>query len=343
MNAAQQTPFEYRLLETRGGVPGKFLEIGNLAAELQVTARDVDNALRNLKRLGFPVTVRSDGQVALEPGVDVLDSKRVAKRIGCSLPGWDIYCHLEVGSTNDLAMEAARSGAPHGTVFVAEHQTRGRGRLGRKWFSPPGSGLWFSVVLRQVLPVSKAWMLTLGAGSAIVAAVASTYGVALDLKWPNDVRYEGCKLGGILTEASPTKDMIEFAVLGIGLNVNQDARDFPSDLSAHVASLRQATGERVSRSELLVAILKSLDETLSDLEPEKIRNDWLGNTRMMGSRVSATVDQSSLVGIAEDLSPEGALVVRDSAGKIHHIQSGEVQQLRDEVPSGQRLRDVDCV
>jgi BirA family biotin operon repressor/biotin-[acetyl-CoA-carboxylase] ligase len=329
MSTIYQTSYGYNLLEILSEEIGVLRHVRDLTCRLGGGQEDVGAGISQLERLGFPIFRSPEGHVSLRPGLDILDRDLVNRRIGCIPLGREIHCHLEVGSTNDLAMDAAKSGAPHGAVFVSEHQTKGRGRLARSWFSPPGAGLWFSVVLRLDLELSKSWMMTLGAASAVACAVESTCGITPDLKWPNDLRCQRRKVGGILAEAVPSKERLEVAVLGIGINVNQDKEEFPANMQDHAISLKQATGHTISRSELLASILVELNRTYSSLEPERVRDAWLARTRMLGSRVRVVVENRTLVGIAEDLTLGGALVVRDSVGERHSIDAGEVEQLRD--------------
>ena len=167
--------------------------------------------------------------------------------------------HFEtLDSTNDLAKELAAQGAPEGTVVVAETQTGGRGRLGREWNSPPGVGLYVSLVLRPMLPPMELPQITLTTAVAVVRAVRRVTGVAPGIKWPNDLLLNGKKLGGILTEMETESDRIRHVVVGLGLNVNNPA--FPPELAATATSLALATGRAFSRVQLLQAWLEEFEE-----------------------------------------------------------------------------------
>ena len=248
----------------------------------------------------------------------------VAADLGGATLGRVFSCHLEVGSTNDVALRAGQDGVPHGTVILAERQTAGRGRLGRDWYSPPGTGLWFSVVLRYALEPAQVWMLTLGAGLAVANAVRDTAGIPVDLKWPNDVRTGGRKLAGVLTEACSDRDRLQLAVVGIGLNVNQDPREFPGDLVDTATSLNIETGSVHRRSAVLANVLRELDAVYSVLDPDHIRARWREASTMWGHPVRVTCGDTAVEGIAEDLSPEGALCLRTPDGEVTTVRSGDV-------------------
>ena len=194
--------------------------------------------------------------------------------------------HFEtLDSTNDLAKELAAQGAPEGAVVVAETQTGGRGRLGREWNSPPGVGLYVSLVLRPMLPPMELPQITLTTAVAVVRAVRRVAGVAPGIKWPNDLLFNGKKLGGILTEMETESDRIRHVVVGLGLNVNNPG--FPPELAATATSLTLAAGGTFSRVHLLQAWLEEFealyDRFLNQGFPE-ILEEWKGSTVTLGRR-----------------------------------------------------------
>ena len=181
----------------------------------------------------------------------------VLDRIGLGL-GRPYFYLPTVSSTNDLARDLARRGEPEGTLVVAEAQTAGRGRLGRSWHSPPGTGLWCSLVLRPGVTGAALASLPIVAGLAAVRAVLSLGGLPLGIKWPNDIVVGDRKVGGLLAEAGQSDDGRGFVVLGFGLNVAQEAQDFPPELRETAISLAMA-GRPVARSSALVGWLTALE------------------------------------------------------------------------------------
>src|SRR5262249_38066833 len=148
-------------------------------------------------------------------------------------------------STNDVIEKLARDGVKEGVVVFAESQTRGRGRLGRAWLSPAGKGLWFSLLLRPALPSQKATQLTVAAATALRRAIASETGLIVQIKWPNDLLVAGKKVAGILTELNAELDQIRYAILGLGVDVNLDALDFPPGLQPNATSIKAELGRTV--------------------------------------------------------------------------------------------------
>ena len=234
--------------------------------------------------------------------------------------------HFEtLGSTNDLAKELAAQGAPEGTLVVAETQTGGRGRLGREWNSPPGVGLYVSLVLRPMLPPMELPQITLTTAVAVVKAVRRVAGLAPGIKWPNDLLINGQKLGGILTEMETESDRIRHVVVGLGLNVNNPG--FPPGLKATATSLALAAGRKFSRVDLLKAWLEEF-ETLYDRflnqEFAEILEEWKGAAVTLGRAVTVRQGPREISGQALDVAPDGALLLRTASGEVVRVTSGEI-------------------
>jgi BirA family biotin operon repressor/biotin-[acetyl-CoA-carboxylase] ligase len=175
--------------------------------------------------------------------------------------GNEIVVVEETASTNDLAWEAAERGAVEGFVAFAERQTKGRGQYGRHWESAPYLGLWFSVLLRPSVTLRESPKLTCLLAEAVAATIAAETGTGPAIKWPNDIYIAGRKVAGVLVEGRTTSDGSYVAVAGIGINVNQTMEDFPEELRVTAGSLAMATGRRIGRMELAIALLRRLDGT----------------------------------------------------------------------------------
>jgi BirA family biotin operon repressor/biotin-[acetyl-CoA-carboxylase] ligase len=227
-------------------------------------------------------------------------------------------------STNDEAAAWARAGAPAGAVVVADAQERGRGRLGRRWHSPPGASLYLSVVLRPPLLPHRVPPLTLAAGVAVAETLAE-YDVAPALKWPNDVQLGGKKVAGILTEMSCELDRVQHIVVGIGVNLNVTA--FPDELSAIATSLAHERGSPVERAAFAARLCAHLegwhDRFLADGAPAVVAG-WKRFAAFFGRRITVTSGRDVIAGIAEDLDGEGALLLRRDDGDLARVISGEV-------------------
>lgn len=230
------------------------------------------------------------------------------------------------GSTNSDALDAARNGAPHGSVFLTDEQTAGRGRGGHLWHSTQGSGLYVSVLLRPRLDLASLPLLPLAAGLAAVVAIGEVTGKVADLRWPNDLLLGPRKAGGILVEAKTETNRIAYAVVGVGINVHQ--REFAPDLATPATSLDLEAGRSISRQDLLVALLESLENESRGLEepssafsiPERVA---LTSTWVRGRRVAVHGPQACL-GVTEGLDEQGFLLVRTATG-LTQVQTGGIR------------------
>jgi BirA family biotin operon repressor/biotin-[acetyl-CoA-carboxylase] ligase len=229
-------------------------------------------------------------------------------------------------STNADALAAARSGAPHGSVYFADEQLAGRGRVDHAWRSAVGEGLYVSVLLRPPIPAARLPLLPLAAGLAAAGAIRAVAGLAADLRWPNDVLIGPRKAVGILVEAKSAGGAADYAVVGVGINVHQ--RAFASDLATPATSLDLETSQRVSRQDLLVALLKSLEcEALGLADPaagvtipERVAR---ASTWIRGRRVEVHGPQAC-TGVTAGLDEHGFLLVRTEDGLVT-VQTGGIR------------------
>jgi BirA family biotin operon repressor/biotin-[acetyl-CoA-carboxylase] ligase len=253
---------------------------------------------------------------------------RVVAALGTSWLGRVYEWHAVCDSTSDLATARARAGAPHGLVVAADAQIAGRGRLGRSWHSPPGESLYISLLLRPTRPANEIPPLTLLAGAAVADAVAPL-GVTPRLKWPNDVQLIGPdgarrKLCGILTEMATAGARVEHVVVGIGINVNGVA--FPPELADRATSLRAALGRPVDRTALLAAVLAAFEPRYAAFERRgpAAAVEGFDAYAVLPDRCRVTTAGEPLEGVALGVDPDGALRLRDDAGQIHRVISGEL-------------------
>lgn len=235
----------------------------------------------------------------------------------------NFHCAESTGSTNNDALKAARAGAPHGSVYVANEQTAGRGRGDHAWHSTAGEGLYMSVLLRPAIAVSRLLLLPLAAGLAATDAIRTATGLSVDLRWPNDLLLGPRKTGGILVESHIEAGAVAFAVVGVGINVHQ--RGFAGDLATPATSLDQEIGGRASRHRLLIALLKSLEHEVQDLcgrdageaIPRRIESS---STWVRGRRVEVHGPQAC-TGVTDGLDDNGFLRVT-TAGGVVTVQTG---------------------
>ncbi len=234
-----------------------------------------------------------------------------------------IYRFTEVSSTMDECRALAAAGAPAGTVVLADAQSAGRGRHGHNWYSPPGSALYLSMLLRPRLAARQIGWLTMAGALAVIDAVRGVGPLAPGLRWFNDVQISGRKLAGVLTEASHVlgEDMAEYCVLGIGVNVNTDFGAAPADVRSRAISLREALGHAVDRDALLETLLASLASRIATVERgESPLADYSARLETLCTRVRA----GAVEGLALRVDDDGALIVRGDDGVERRVGHGDV-------------------
>ncbi|MFP5264274.1 MAG: biotin--[acetyl-CoA-carboxylase] ligase [Blastocatellia bacterium] len=245
-------------------------------------------------------------------------------KLGSSLLRFDT-----VSSTNDLARELAASGAGEGAAVVASEQTAGRGRQGRSWSSPPGEGLYLSLVLRPDIRPADSPLITLAAAIAVAETLSIDFGVPADIKWPNDVQASGRKICGILAESSIEGARLQYAVMGIGVNISQ--REFPDELKPVATSLFLETGRPIARDDFLYPLLDRLDQWYRTAIncPAGVITRWEElSTYARGCPVRVESAGDIIEGVTEGLSAAGAIKVRLRNGEVREIVSGEVSLRR---------------
>lgn len=239
-----------------------------------------------------------------------------------------VHCFESVESTNAIALMMGRDGAESGTLLVAETQTKGRGRLGKTWASPAGTGLYCTVLLRPEIPLSQLARITLAAGLAAADAIDEVSGAQTMIKWPNDVLLEGKKVAGILAECDLSDGIHPIVALGVGINLETSMDQFPPDLRSRATSLFLASGKTIGKGLMLSVLLEQLDRGINRLERgdfEGILSDW--KKKDATARLDLywlTTDGKAVHGQSLGPDKEGHLVIRDSAGRCHHVMSGDI-------------------
>jgi BirA family biotin operon repressor/biotin-[acetyl-CoA-carboxylase] ligase len=248
-------------------------------------------------------------------------------------------------STNTDALNAARAGAPHGSVYFADEQLAGRGRGDHAWHSAAAQGLYVSVLLRPAIPAARLTLLPLAAGLAAADAISTTTNLKVDLRWPNDLLIGPRKVGGILveakTEAKTESNTLAYAVIGIGINVHQ--RSFPADLSTPATSLDIESQKSIPRQALLVSLLKSLErEALALLDPASIqtipRRVQQASTWVSGRSVEVHGPQAC-TGVTAGLDENGFLLVRTANGLVT-VQTGGLRAAENHTPLKNQPTDI---
>ncbi len=261
-----------------------------------------------------------------EAALDLYDLAAIEAAIAGTIFAGKLHFSPVTDSTNSDAQAAARSGAPHGSVYFADEQLAGRGRGGHEWQSAAGAGLYVSVLLRPAISAARLPLLPLAAGLAAAEAIRAVTGLTVDLRWPNDLLIGKRKAGGILVESKIEGEMAGFAVVGIGINVHQ--RSFDSGLSTPATSLDLEGARRVSRQPLLVCLLKSLEREAAELAdpaalatvPARVE---AASTWIRGRRVEVHGPQAC-TGVTAGLDERGFLLVRTGDGLVT-VQTGGIR------------------
>lgn len=233
-----------------------------------------------------------------------------------------------IDSTNTEAKHLAEEGAPHGTAVIADRQTAGRGRMGRSFHSPENRGIYLSVILRPDCKAVDLSHLTCGVGVAMCDAVEAVSGTRPGIKWINDLVYDGKKLGGILTEMSIAPDgKVNYAVVGIGINCNQQSGEFPQELEAIATSLFQITGKKIDRAMLMAQMICHLQILGQSLISAKAA--WMEAYQQdcvtLGKEVLLIRGDEKRYGKALEIMDDGAMKVQYENGEISIVNSGEIQ------------------
>ncbi len=318
-------PLDVRLLralrETRVHLPA-----GDLAGQLGERADAILARLAALSAAGFEIEDRPGFGFLLTAAPDRLIADDLTARLGPCGIAREIVVFEETESTNEVGTQLGRQGAPGGLAIFAEHQTSGRGRFGRRWASASHCGLWFSLLLRPALPEALWARLTTWAAVGVAAAIEQSLGAKAVIKWPNDVFLGGKKVAGILAESGSDTNGCPFAVVGIGVNVNQTAGDFPPELRALAGSLREDTGTVIDRSALATAILRALDTRLPLLggDFESVIAEARSRSFLLGRWIQVRAGEVVTEGMAEQLDENGQLLLRTADGSLTTLFAGEV-------------------
>jgi len=298
----------------------------DLAGQLGAPLATVEARLTELRSAGFEIEERPGLGFRLLRSPDRLIADDLHARLGPCALAREIVVFAETASTNDSATQRGRQGAAGGLVIFAERQTAGRGRFGRAWASAPYRGLWFSLLLRPALPTSAWPRLTTWAAVSLAATIETSLGLAVAIKWPNDIYLSGKKIAGILAESGTDVNGQPFAVVGIGVNVNQNPGDFPAELAGKAASLSMVTGRTIDRPTLAANLLRDLDTRLPQVTtafPEMIA-EAARRSLLLGRWVQVQSGHTLLEGRAEELDADGHLLLRGADGTLTRLSAGEV-------------------
>ena len=314
---------QYELLRLLKTAPD-YLSGEQLGARLGLSRTAIWKRIERLREMGFAVEGGSRRGYRLAPTQDPLFPEEVKAGLALRWLTGPVYHVVTLPSTNDAAKALARQGAGEGTLVLAEGQSAGRGRLGRTWESPLGTGIYLSLLLRPPLPPAEMPKITLTTAVAVAAALQTACGVATGIKWPNDIIYQGKKLGGILTEMETESDAMSHVIVGVGLNINTPV--FPAHLQETATSLA-ATGRTYPRLPIIRAFLAAMDGLYGRFLAQDfaaILQQWRQRAVMLGKTVVIRRGEVVHTGVALDVADDGALLLARPDGGVEKVFSGEI-------------------
>ncbi len=318
-----------RILSFLKSSPGRWVSGEQMSREMGVTRSALWKQIASLRREGYGIEASSRRGYLLRKVADSFLVHEIQDGLATrSFGKGRVVVFPETDSTNQRAKELAAGGAAEGTIVLAEKQTRGRGRRGRSWFSPPGEGLYCSLVLRPGVAPAEGTGVTLTAAVAAADSLIAETSLPIRLKWPNDLLVHGRKLGGILTEVGADMDVIDYMVVGLGLNVNVPPQNFPPEIAQRATSLLMETGRTFSRVRLLQGYLAGLERlyaTFRDKGFAPVLGRWKELAGVVGKEIRVEDPAGKqMTGKVTDVDVSGALILRGARGDIRRIVSGDV-------------------
>ena len=305
-----------------------FLSGEEISRRLKVTRAAIWKRVKHLRTLGYEIEASTRTGYRLIRSPDLLTPSEVRPLLKTKWMGRSIHHFHSMDSTNSVAYQLALEGAEEGEVVVAESQKKGRGRLGRKWYSPPLTNLYLSVILRPEIPPQQASLITLMAAVATATAIHKFSGLQPMIKWPNDILLRNRKVAGLLNEIHSEMDRIHFVVLGIGVNLNMDEKMFSKEIRGLATSLKREMGQSVSRKAFLQTLLEELEiwyEIFLKEGASPVLKAWRERAQIQGRPVKVTSSGEVLSGTAIDVDSDGALILEMKKGEQKRVVAGDIE------------------
>ena len=300
-----------------------------LCAQFGVSRTAVWKAINQLKEDGYQIEAVSHKGYRLLESPDILSESEILSRLTTDWAGRTLHYFNETGSTNIDAKRYAEEGEPHGTTVVANMQSAGRGRRGRLWQSPAGSAIYMTILLKPRFIPDKASMLTLVMALSVADAIAEATGLSAGIKWPNDVVVNKKKVCGILTEMNVELDYIQYVVIGVGINVNNNSpEEFPEEIRQTATSLKIESGMQISRAALLERVLAHFEKNYNiftrTLDLSALMEAYDSRLLNLNAEVRVLDPKGEYTGIARGIDPTGELLVEKENGEVVPVYAGEV-------------------
>ncbi|MCJ8011051.1 biotin--[acetyl-CoA-carboxylase] ligase [Paenibacillus sp. KQZ6P-2] len=309
----------------------EFVSGEEISRRLSISRAAVWKQINKLREAGYEFEAVPNRGYRILRKPERLEALSLLKALKTSAIGRKVKMIESTVSTQEEARMLAEEGAPEGTLVIAEEQTGGKGRMGRKWYSPKGKGIWMSLVLRPEQPMHYMPQLTLLTGVAVCRAVRKVSSVEAGLKWPNDLLVNGRKICGILLESAAEDEYVRYCIAGIGISVNLDPEDYPEELAGVATSLKIESGEQVERATLIASVLEEFENLYGLYQQEgfgPIASLWEALSVTLGKPVTVNTARGLVEGTAAKLDQTGALLMDIGDGQLVPIFSGDVELRR---------------
>jgi len=316
------------ILRVLRGAENDFVSSAHLGELFAVSRAAIWKQIAQLREEGYAIEAVPSRGYRLLAVPDRFDAEELRRGLQSRVVGRQIHCFAEVDSTNVRAAQLAEQGAEEGSVVLAEAQSAGKGRLGRRWESPPGVNLYLSVILRPHILPRQAPLLTFLSSLAVARTIEAESGLRPTVKWPNDVLLHGRKVAGLLNEMNAETERINYVILGIGVNLNMQREAFPAELRYPATSLALELGRPIDRSRFCRRLCAELDRLYGEYAAageEAILNGWLAYFDLIGKVVTVSAPDRTLDGVVAGLAPDGALLLRRDDGGVERILAGDVR------------------
>lgn len=317
------------ILRLLKGMDGGYLSSARLSAQLGISRAAIWKQISVLREQGYVIDALPSKGYRLGAGPDRLFSEEIQAGLRTTIIGTEIVYFTETDSTNHRAALLAAAGAVDGTVIVAEAQSAGKGRLGRRWTSPAGVNLYLSIILRPDIVPRAAPLLTFLSSLATARTIELESGLRPTVKWPNDVLLHGAKVAGLLNEMNAETERVNYVILGIGVNLNMTQEQFPDDLRSPATSLALALQRPVDRVRFCRRLLSEIDTLYRDYPAgqEAILAGWLDYFDLFGKKVAIEEPSRTIIGVVTGVAVDGALLLALEDGSSERILAGDVRPL----------------
>ncbi|HNR64721.1 MAG TPA: biotin--[acetyl-CoA-carboxylase] ligase [Atribacterota bacterium] len=299
-----------------------------LSNKLLLTKTDIEKQVEQLSQLGYHLSIDAKKGYRIVKRPDILLPFEIKKKLTTSYIGQTIYYFPELSSTNTMANQMAgeMSGKmPEGTIIIAEKQSGGKGRSGKKWISPPG-GIWSSIIFYPLDISTHISLFTLMAAAAVARTIDKLFPqIRVHIKWPNDILTGGRKICGILTEMSTEKKNVKWVIVGIGINVNNDSSCLPEEIRENSLSLKEITGHPINRINLISHLCSEIErfyEAFKNKDYSLIIEEWKTYNNVIGKKIKVNLGEKIIIGEAIGIDEKGALILKTDTAEIIEIISG---------------------